>query len=171
MASTVRMSGNVDLFVRVAAVGAALVNLVLVIPWGGGLEVLAGDGASLWDAAPSAVLALVSGIATAQIVLRKADLPGRNFGHRYRVVVASFCLGGAIMGGLLVWLWALDGTFGAGTFADVFARGPLFALAAFASALAYGPMGVMFGLVIGLAEGAVIAFPLAAMLGSCGDAR
>ena len=78
----------------------------IVVPWNG-LKLLAGDGASLLDALHSTVLAVISGLATAQIVLWAFDLPGRDYWHRYRVVVASFCLGGAIMGELLGWLWIL----------------------------------------------------------------
>ncbi len=50
---------GLGLFVRVAAVCAALVNLVLQVQWGGGLETLAGDGISLLDAVPSASLAVI----------------------------------------------------------------------------------------------------------------
>ncbi len=70
---------RLGLFVRVAAVCAALVNLVLQIRWGGGLGTLAGDGASIWDAVPSALLAVISGLMTAQIVLWGFDLPGRDY--------------------------------------------------------------------------------------------
>ena len=134
--------------------------------WVGGLEVLSGSGDSIWDAVPSVFLTVVSGLATAQIVLWVFDLPGRGFGQRSRDVVASFCLGGVLMGESLGWLWVLDGTLGAGTFAGVIAQGPLMALAAFAYALIPGIVGAAFGLVVGLVEGVVLAFPLAKILGS-----
>lgn len=157
-------------FVRRAAVCVALVNVTVLILWSG-LELLSGDGSSLWDALPSTLLAVISGFATAHIVLWWFDLPGRDYGQRYRVVVASFCLGGAIMGGLLGWLWTLDGTLGAGTFADVLAQNALAVLATLTVALLTGLVGAVFGLVIGLVEGLVIAFPLASVLGSYEEAE
>lgn len=108
---------------RVAAVCVALANVPVVVLWlVGGLSVLAGEDASLGETVPSVLIAMVSGLATSQIVLRVFELPGRDFAHRYRVVVASFCIGGAVMGELLGWLFVLDGTLGAGTFATFLAE-------------------------------------------------
>ena len=92
--------------VRVAAVCVGLANVPAVILWVGGLYVLGGeDASSLGEALPS----VLAGLATSQIVLKAFELPGRSFYYRYQVVVISACLGGVIMGGLLGWLFALDG--------------------------------------------------------------
>jgi hypothetical protein len=122
--------------VRVVAVCVGLANLVGVIVWWvGGLYTLAGEGASLGESLPSVLLTVMAALATSQIVIRIFDLPGRSFSYRYRMVVASFCLGGAIMGELLGWLFTLDGTLGAGTFADIVAEGPVILLGALMWAL------------------------------------
>lgn len=158
-------------FVRTAAVCAALANLVVQVAWFGGLETLAGDGAYIRDAVPSALLAVISGLLTAQLVLWKFALPGRDYWHRYWIVVGAFCLEGAVMGELLGWLWVLDGTLGAGTFADVLAQGTPAVVATLAGALLPGLVGAVLGLLTGLAEGLVVAFPLASVLGSFERAR
>ena len=99
-------------FVRAAAVFVTLVNLSHVILWlVGGLHVLGGEDAStLGEAVPSLLLAVIAGLVTSEIVLRVFELLGRGFLYRYQVVVISVCLGGAIEGGILSLLYALDGT-------------------------------------------------------------
>ena len=157
-------------FVRGAAVLVGLANLVGVILWFvGGLYTLAGEGASLVEALPSVLVTLIAALATSQIVLRIFELPGRGLSHRYGAVVASFCLGGAGMGELLGWLFVLDGTLGAGTFADTVAEGPAILLAALVYAFLPGLVGAVFGLVFGLAEGLILGLPLAAALGALSD--
>lgn len=148
-------------FVRVAAVLVGLANLAGVILWFvGGLNTLAGEGASLGEALPATLVAVVAGLVTSRIVLRTFELPGRGFSHRYWVVVASFCLGGAIEGELLGWLFTLDGTLGAGTFANIVAEGPVVLLGALAWAFVPGLVGAVMGLAVGLAEGLVLALGL-----------
>jgi hypothetical protein len=56
------------------------------------------------------IAAVVTGLLTSEIVLRAFELPGRGFWHRYWVVVVSECIGGALEGGLLGWVFAMDGT-------------------------------------------------------------
>lgn len=99
-------------FVRVAAVLVALANLVIVVVWFvGGLYVLGGESeSSLREALPSVIAAVLAGLTTSQIVLRTFELPGRGFWHRYRVVVASVCIGGAIEGAMLGFVFSMDGT-------------------------------------------------------------
>ncbi len=75
------------------------------------------------------------------------------------------------MSELLGWLWVLDGTLGAGTFADVLAQDPLAVIGTLAYALAPDIVGAVIGLFTGLAEGLVLAFPLASVLGLFGVAR
>ncbi|MDP9479840.1 MAG: hypothetical protein M3R38_29965 [Actinomycetota bacterium] len=156
-------------FVLVAAVLGGLANLPVVILWVvGGLEVLAGAGASLGEILPSALIALIASLATSEIVLRVFELPGRSLGHRYGVVVASVCLGGVLMGAPLAVLYAIDGTLGADPTRSVYAilyADPVALLGVVPVAL----IGAVFGLVIGLAEGLILGLPLAAALGALSD--
>lgn len=91
-------------------------------------------------------------------------MPGRTFFYRYSVVATSVSLGGAIMGFPLSVQFAIDGTLGVdpppSLYSDSFAL-----LAAVVSTLPVGLVGAAFGLVIGMAEGLVLAFPLASVLG------
>jgi hypothetical protein len=153
-------------FVRVAAVLVGLANLVGVVLWDiGGLDILGGEGtSSLWETLPSVLAAVVAGLVTSQIVLRAFELLGKGFWRRYWVVVMSVCIGGMIEGGLLAWVFSLDGTL---------FPSPLYFypnLVALLGTLLYtllvGLLGAGIGLVIGLAEGLVIGLPLAAMLGA-----
>ena len=90
----------------------------------------------------------------------------------------SVCIGGAIEGAMLGWVFALDGTlfpeappgtpwFNAG--------GLLFLLAQLANLarvlLGAGAVGATIGVALGLAEGLVIALPLAVALGMFSDDR
>ncbi len=99
-------------FVRGAAVLVGLASLVGVVVWFvGGFYVLGGESASsLREAIPSVIAAVAAGLLTSQIVLRAFELPGRGFWHRYWVVVMSVCIGGAIEGAMLGWVFSLDGT-------------------------------------------------------------
>jgi hypothetical protein len=139
-------------FVRVAAVLVGLANLVGVVLWVvGGLDILGGEGASsLWETLPSVLAAVVAGLVTSQIVLRAFDLPGQGFWHRYRVVVMSVCIGGMIEGGLLAWVFSVDGTL----FPESplsFYPNPVAVLGALLYTLLVGLLGAGIGLVIGLA--------------------
>ncbi len=152
-------------FVTVSAVLVGLANLVGVVLWFvGGLYVLGGEGASsLWEILPSVLVAVVASLVSSQIVLRAFELPGQGFWHRYRVVVMSVCIGGMIEGGLLAWVFSVDGTL----FPSPLSFYPN--LVALVGTLLYtllvGLLGAGIGLVIGLAEGVVLGLPLAAGLG------
>jgi hypothetical protein len=159
-------------FVRVAAVCVGLANLVAVILWFvGGLYILGGeDASSLGEALPSVLAAVVAGLATSQIVLRAFELPGRGFWHRYRVVVMSVCIGGAIMGGLLGWVFSVDGTLSPEPPPGVYAGDPLLLLGDVARVLlGAGLVGAVIGSAVGLAEGLVLGLPLAALVGALRD--
>jgi hypothetical protein len=154
-------------FVRGAAAIVGLANLVCVVLWFvGGLYVLGGEEAALMcEALPSAIAAVVASLATSEIVLRKFELPGGGFWHRYWVVVTSVCIGGMIEGGLLAWVFSVDGTL----FPESplsFYPNPVTLLGALVYTLLVGLLGAEIGLVIGLAEGLVLGLPLAAMLGA-----
>jgi hypothetical protein len=159
-------------FVRFAAVCVGLANLVAVILWWvGGLHVLGGeDASSLGEAVPSVLAAVIAGLVTSQIVLRIFELPGRDFRYCYRVVVMSVCIGGAIQGVLLGWVFSSDGTlfpeplFEASGF---YAGRPFLLLGDVARVLlGAGLVGAVMGLVVGLAEALVLGWPLAALVGA-----
>jgi hypothetical protein len=158
-------------FVRVAAVFVGLANLVGVVLWFvGGLYTLAGDGASLREATPSVLAAVIASLATSQIVLRAFELPGRSFWHRYRVVVLSVCFGGAIEGWLLGFVFSMDGTQFPEPPPGLYAEHPLLLLGDLAySLLGAGSVGAAIGLAVGVAEGLVLGLPLAAVLGTLRD--
>jgi hypothetical protein len=162
-------------FVRVAAVLVGLANLVGVILWFvGGLRVLGGEStSSLQETLPAVIATIVASLATAQIAIGTFELPGRGFWHSYGVVVRSVCIGGMIEGGLLGWVFSLDGTLfpepllGSSGF---YAGHPLLLLADLARVLlGAGLVGAVIGLAVGLAEGLILGLPLAAALGALRD--
>ncbi len=158
-------------FVGVAAVLVGLANLVGVILWFvGGLHVLGGEEASsLRETLPSVLAVVVAGLAASQIVLRTFEVPGRGFWHRYRVVVISVCIGGAIEGGLLASLFSLDGTLFPEPPPGFYVEHPLLLLGTLLYTLLVGLLGSVIGLVIGLAEGLFLGLPLAVALGALRD--
>ena len=155
-------------FVRGAAILVGLACMVGVVAWWvGGLYYLGGEGgSSLLEAVPSAIAAVAAGLLTAEIVLRAFDLPGRDFGHRYGVVVASVCIGGAIEGAMLGCVFSLDGTLfpempPGSTVADP--------LGLVGVSLGSGVVGAVIGLVVGLVVGVALGLPLARLLGALPD--
>jgi len=161
-------------FVRIAAVLVGLAGMVGVIAWWvGGIYVLGGeDESSLWEAVPSVIAAVAAGLLTAEIVLRAFGLPGRGFWRRYGVVVLSVCIGGAIEGWLLGWVFAMDGTLFPEAPPGFYAEEPLRLLGDLAwSFVGAGPVGGVLGLAAGLAGGLVLGLPLAALLGTFSDGR
>lgn len=155
-------------FVRAAAISVALVNLfLLILCFFGGLYVLGGeDESSLGEALPSVLLTVIAGLVTSEIVLRVFELNGRGLTYSYQVVVISVCLGGAIEGGMLSVLYAIDGTMFPAPSPSLYAH-PVSLL----YVLLVGFFGAGVGLGIGLAEGMVLGLPLAAAIGRLGDAR
>jgi hypothetical protein len=159
-------------FVRGAAVFVGLACMVGVVVWDvGGFYYLGGEGGSPWrEAVPSVLAAVAAGLLTSEIVLRAFDLPGRGFWHRYGVVVVSVCIGGAIEGGLLGWVFAMDGTLFPEPPPEFYAEEPLRLLGDLAwSLIAAAPVGAVLGLAAGLAAGLVLGVPLAAVLGTLRD--
>ena len=155
-------------FVRGSAVLVGLACMVGVVAWWvGGLYVLGGGGgSSLLEAVPSATAAVLAGLLTAEIVLRAFELPGRDFGHRYGIVLASVCIGGAIEGAMLGCVFSLDGTLfpempPGSTVADP--------LGLVGVSLGSGAVGAVIGLVVGLALGVVLGLLLAPLLGAFPD--
>ena len=155
-------------FVRAVAVLVGLANLVGVIAWFvGGLRVLGGEAASsLVEALPSVIAAVVAGLLTSRIALQALGSAGRGFRRRYEVAVMSVCVGGAIEGGMLGWVFAVDGTLFPEAPPEFYAREPLLLLAHLTLSLPAAFVGAGMGLAVGLAEGLVLALPLAAALGA-----
>lgn len=110
---------------------------------------------------PQSVLYAFTGIVVGLLVsgaflrFARSGLRGSFFG-RYGLIVLAVCLGGAVMGPLLVFAMILLGT-------DAFvpSRPSEFASIAF--------FAVMAGWVIGAVEGVVLGLPLAGSLGMFGD--
>ena len=156
-------------FVRGSAVLVGLACMVGVVAWDvGGLYYLGAEGGSpLLDAAPSVVAAVLAGLLTAEIVVRAFDLPGRGFWHRYGVVVASVCIGGAIEGAMLGCVFSLDGTlFPEAASPGTFAADPLGLVGV---SLGSGAVGAVIGLAVGLVVGTALGPPLAGLLGTLPD--
>ncbi len=159
-------------FVRSAAVLVGLASMVGVVVWDvSGLYVLGGeDESSLREAVPSVIAAVAAGLLTSEIVLRAFDLPGRGFGHRYMIVVASVCIGGTIEGAMLGWVFSLDGTlFPEAAPGDYV--GETGQLIADTGVLLFGAgmVGAVMGLVVGVAAGVALGLPLATLLGVLAD--
>ena len=153
-------------FVRGSAVLVGLAGMVGVIVWDvGGLYALGGEGeSSLLEAVPSVIAAVAAGLLTSEIVLRAFDLPGRGFWHRFGVVVASVCIGGAIEGAMLGCVFSLDGTlFPEAASPGAFAADPLGLVGV---SLGAGCVGAVIGLAAGLAAGLLLGVPLATLLGA-----
>ena len=152
-------------FVRGSAVLVGLAGMAGVVAWWvGGLYVLGGEGeSSLREAVPSAAAVVLAGLATSEIVLRVFELPGRDFGHRYGIVLASVCLGAAIEGAMLGCVFSLDGTLFPEMPPGASAADPLGLVGV---SLGSGVVGAVIGLVVGLAVGAVLGPPLATLLGT-----
>ncbi len=159
-------------FVRVTAVLVALAGVVGVVVWFvGGLYVLGGESESSWrEAIPSVIAAVSAGLLTSQIVLRAFELPGRGFGQRYGVVVMSVCIGGAIEGAMLGWVFSWDGTLFPEVPPGFYAGDPLGLLGDLVLVLlGAGLVGAVMGMVAGLAAGLLLGVPLAKLLGAFSD--
>lgn len=151
-------------FVRAVAVLVGLANLAALPLWFGNPSAMREDNSLIVSFVP-VLIAVIAGLATSEVALRVFELPGRTFYQRYRIVVISVCLGGAMMGAPLSVQFAIDGTLGAEPSLAIYAN-PIVLRDALLSALPVGVVGAVFGLVIGLAEGLVLGLPLGAALGA-----
>ena len=159
------------LSVRAAAIAVGLVNLRVFVwvfgyPSEGQGSWLLGDGVSFSEALPSVLTVVIAALVTSELSLRRfrGDIASTDYALRYAAAFRGLCIGGASTGALLSVLWALDGTMGADPSAGEFAS-PLVLLAAVASAWRVALLGAGVGFVFGFLQGAVLAFPLASLLG------
>ncbi len=138
------------MFLRIVAVLVGLANLVLLT-----IVTELFDDASLLLLVLAAV---VAGLVTSQLVLRwfKRQFLAQRFSDRYAIMVIVVCLGGTLMGFLLAAALTLNRTL---------VPGPPEILERMLMSLAPGLVGAALGSVLGIAEGLILAFPLAAILG------
>ncbi len=104
-----------------------------------------------------ALVGILAGLLISGAFLRfaRSGLRGSFFG-RYGLMVLAVCLGGAVMGPLLVFATILLGT-------------NSFVPSSPSEFASIGLFAVMAGWVIGAVEGVVLGFPLAGLLGMFGD--
>lgn len=162
------------LFVRSAAVFVGLANLLILSAPALRDALLSGgdladrSGGAVWGPILLSVLAVVIvGLATSEIVLRwmRPAIFAERFLDRYFNSVVVVCLGGVIMGGLLAYVLTLN-VFLHGPFSI---SGPVEMMESLLRSLGPGLLGAAFGLGLGLVEGLILAFPLAAILGRFGN--
>lgn len=128
------------------------------------LHSIAGDGelgnAFIWNLDPwwpqnflYALSAIVAGLLVSSIFLRfvRRELQG-SFFARYGVMVLAICLGGAVLSGFL-------------SIVGISFDSPLTMTERLLETLSMLPFTVVAGGVLGAAEGVILAFPLAAILG------
>ncbi len=100
---------------------------------------------------------VVAGLVTSEIILRlRQSALTEKFSHRYGFSVCMVCLGGTLTGFLLAAALTINRTM---------VPGPDELLERVIGSLIPGFVGAVFGLVLSLAEGLILAFPLAATLG------
>jgi len=149
-------SRSLAVFARLTAVFVGLANLTfLAVQNGVGAAIQRGD--ATWNNAFPVVLAvIVAGLLISEIVLRRFTLLGEEFSQRYLIVVLAWGLGGALTGGLVAAALALNGALVIGS-ATLLER--------IAAAIVSALVGAGAGGVLGVAEGLLLALPLAAILG------
>ncbi len=148
-------------FARLAAVIVGSVNLALLAGVFDADSPLRGGEVELGEALVPLLAVVVAGLASAEIVLRKLGplVRASGFYERYAAALVAVSLGGTFSGGLLAALWHLDGTLAATptSIYDVTVGTLLLVL-----------LGIVIGGGLGVIEGLILAFPLAAVLGLFG---
>ena len=147
---------TVTAFSRLAAIFVGMANLAVLAWLSDDSRIRTGDVAWWIEALPAMLIVVVAGLVTSEIVLRRSKPLREKFSDRYGVMLFAVGLGGMLMGELLAGLFALNGVLfpGLSTIPE-----------RILVALLSGLVGAAFGLELGLAEGLVLAFPLAAILG------
>ena len=158
--STVSDTGgrSFALFVRLAAVFIGLANLVVLAGLNGvDSAILQREDVGFNEILPPVLAVVVAGIVISDIVLRlRRSALAEKFSHRYGFTVCMVCFGGTLTGFLLAAALTINRTM---------VPGPDALLERVMGSLIPGFVGAVFGLVLGLAEGLILAFPLAAVLG------
>lgn len=110
---------------------------------------------------------MVAGLVTSEIVLRwlRSAVLAEKFLDRYANSVVVVCLGGVMMGFLLAYAITLNALL----LAPSSVSGPMEMLEWMLRAFGPGLVGAALGLGMGLTEGLILAFPLAAVLGRLRD--
>ena len=143
-------------FVRFTAVSFGLVNLAFLAVRNGVDDTMRRGDVTWNNALPVVLAAIVAGLATSEIVLRRLEPFGEEFFHRYRIMVLASSLGGMLLGGMVAAALALNGAL---------LIEPATLLERVAAALLFGLVGGASGAVLGLLEGLILAFPLTVVLG------
>ncbi len=145
-------------FARLAAVIVGSANLAVLAGLFDADSSLRRGEVALGEALLPVLAVVVAGLASAEVVLRKLGplVRADGFYERYAAVLVAVSLGGTFSGGLLAAVWHLDGTLYAmpTSIYDV-TVGTLFVVL----------LGIVFGGGLGVIEGLILAFPLAAVLG------
>ena len=143
-------------FSRLAAIFVGMANLAVLAWLSDNSHIRRGDVAWWIETLPAMLIVVIAGLVTSEIVLRRSKPLREKFSDRYGVMLFAVGLGGMLMGGLLAGLFALNGVLcpGLSTIPE-----------RILVALLSGLVDAAFGLELGLAEGLILAFPLAAILG------
>ncbi len=158
-------AGPYGWFIRTAAVLVGLANLVVLVDLFGGSPVARGTvwgTVSLYEALPPFLAVVVAALLTSEVVLRGFGplIVSGRFSRRYAVVAGAVCAGGALAGVLLSAVFVVQGSLGS---TDLLTPAQRIPAAAYTAVL-----GAQYGGLLGLLEGLVLAFPLAAVLGRFG---
>jgi ABC-type glycerol-3-phosphate transport system permease component len=159
-------------FVRVVAVSVGLANLVVLVHLFGGYSPDPSrtvweditrksmwEGVTLNEALAPVLVAVLSALATSEIVLRAfgRSVFSERFDQRYAAAAFGVCLGGALMGASLAAVLIFQGSLGSSYMLAPAQRIP--------AALYTSVLGYVIGGVLGFLEGMILAYPLAHILG------
>ena len=145
-------------FARLAAIFVGLVNLAILAGLFDADSSLRRGEVTLGEAFVPVLAVVVAGLASAEIVLKKLGqlVYADGFYERYAAALVAVSLGGTFSGGLLAAAWHLDGTMAAmpASIYDITVGTLLVVL-----------LGIVYGGGLGVIEGLILSFPLAAILG------
>ena len=148
-------------FARPAAVIVGSVNLALLAGVFEADSSLRRGEVELGEALAPSLAVLLAWLASAEIVLRKLGplVRADGFYERFAAVLVALSLGGTFSGGLLAALWHLDGTLYATPTSIYYVT---------AGTILVVLLGIVLGGGLGVIEGLILAFSLAAVLGLSG---
>jgi hypothetical protein len=149
-------------FARPAAVIVGSVNLALLAGvFEADSSLRRGEVEHGGEALVPSLAVLLAWLASAEIVLRKLGplVRADGFYERFAAVLVALSLGGTFSGGLLAALWHLDGTLYATPTSIYYVT---------AGTILVVLLGIVLGGGLGVIEGLILAFSLAAVLGLSG---